>query len=82
MEWAARLALLADIGEDRLGPGEEDGEDHPVLEAVMGDFDRAVRRVLKKLSQGVTVRGDFLFQVHSGPCFLLGPNCLFLFRSS
>ena len=48
MEWAARLALLADIREDRLGPGEEDGQDHPVLEAVMADCDRAVRRVLEE----------------------------------
>ena len=58
MDWAARLAVLAEIDEDRLvgdvAGRDRDDDPHlhgPVLEAVMSDFDRAVKRALMKLKR-------------------------------
>ena len=55
MDWAARLAVLAEIDEDRLvAERDRDDDPHlhgPVLEAVMSDFDRAVKRAFKKLKR-------------------------------
>ena len=58
MDWTARLAVLAEIDEDRLvgdvAERDRDDDQHlpgPVLEAVMSEFDRAVKRALKKLKR-------------------------------